>query len=84
MEIIAADLASRLAVANVVESCETGSRDTLHSMVWYQKVFLPPHEDHILVSKIKVGRIIFEVATTFPLLWMLMLILTASSATMKM
>ena len=52
MIIIAINLACRLEVANVVKAREAGASDAFNSVVRYQKMLLPAHEDDILVLKV--------------------------------
>lgn len=50
MEVDPAHVSRALVEADVVEAFEAGTRDGLHSMVWYQEVLLPAHEQMLALE----------------------------------
>jgi hypothetical protein len=58
--IIALNVASGFVVANVVESFKAGARDAFDSMIWDEEMFLPAHEEDILVLQVALDRVLFK------------------------
>lgn len=59
MKIHPSDGPFNLAKADVIKSIKTGTRNSPDSMVWYEKVLLPPHEYMLALGKIPVSKIRF-------------------------
>lgn len=49
MKVNPIDLALNLVKADVVKPLETGTVDGLDAVIWHKKMFLPPHEDVLLL-----------------------------------